>query len=138
MPVVKTVLLIDDDEIFNLIVDNTLRMYNFADQIMAFTSVADGLAYLRKVEDEKNFVFPDIIFLDINMPIQDGWDFLNTYRQFPLDVKSQTQLYLLSSSIDESDVLKSQQYRDVRDFIRKPLSKMNLDIIKLRMENEKS
>ena len=56
---------------------------------------------------------------------------------FPEEVKAQAQLYMLSSSLDESGVLKSQQYPDVRDFLRKPLRKMNFDALKFRIEAEK-
>ena len=136
MPFVKTILLIDDDEIFNFVVESTLRMYDFADQIVACTSVEEGLSYLRKAVEKEHIDFPDIIFLDINMPVQNGWDFLDTYRQFPQELKKTSQLFLLSSSVDESDAIKSQQYEDVCDFICKPLTKDKLDFIKNRSGNK--
>lgn len=133
----NTVLLIDDDEVFNLITEHTLKTYDFADNIIVFTSVEEALAYFKNAVEEEGILIPEIIFLDINMPVQNGWEFLDAYRQFPYLVKKDVQLYMLSSSLDESDVEKSQQYEDVRDFIRKPLSKVNLEIIKFRLGNEK-
>lgn len=135
MPFVNTILLIDDDEIFNFVVENTLRMYDFGNQIVAYTSVEEGLSYLKKAVEKESMGFPDVIFLDINMPVQNGWDFLDAYRQFPHELKKKSQLFLLSSSVDESDVLKSQQYEDVCDFIRKPLTKDKLNFIKNRIGN---
>lgn len=130
------ILLIDDDEVFNLITELTLKSHNFSKQVKTCITVDQALSYLRKIVEEDG-LFPEIIFLDINMPEKDGWDFLDTYRLFPADVKERMQLYMLSSSDYESDVLKSQQYNEVRDFIRKPLTTRDLEIIKFRLESHK-
>ena len=132
----KTVVLIDDDAIINLATENTITLNEFADQVIAFTTIKDALSFLSKAVNEEGILFPDIIFLDIHMPVQDGWDFIDAYREFPKTVKGKGRLYMLSSSIDESDILRSKQYQDVRDFIRKPLSKKDLEVIKFRRENE--
>lgn len=137
MAVCSNVLLIDDDELFNLVTEQTLRMFDFADKVVSCLTVDQAFAYLNKALEEENHLFPDLILLDINMPEKDGWEFLTTYRQFPEEIKKKGQLYMLSSSVHESDILKSQQFEDVRDFIRKPLSKRDLDIIKFRLEGPK-
>lgn len=133
MAICKTVMLIDDDEIFTLVAENTINMYGFAEQVIAFNTATDALSFLQDSANNSS-LYPDVIFLDINMPVMDGWGFLETYKQFPQELKSQAQLYMLSSSLDETDVLRSQQYEEVRDFIRKPLSKINLEALKFRIE----
>ena len=135
MAFINSVVLIDDDEIFNLVTENLIKLYDFADQVITFQSAAEALSFLKGLSNKKE-AYPEVIFLDVNMPITDGWGFLDIYRQFPEEVKSQAQLYMLSSSLDEFDVLKSKQYEDVYDFIQKPLLKMNLEVIKFRIESE--
>lgn len=131
------ILFIDDDELFNKIAALTLQQYGFNAQVRACNSVDKALSFLEGLVKEESRLFPSLIFLDINMPEKDGWDFLNTYRGFPTEVKEKVQLYMLSSSIYESDVIKSQQYEEVRDFIHKPLSKRDLDVIQFRLESQK-
>lgn len=130
------ILLIDDDEVFNFVTEKTLKLNAFSKQVKACSSVDQALSYLRKIIEDDG-LFPEIIFLDINMPEKDGWDFLNAYRLFPAEVKDRMQLYMLSSSDYESDVLKSQQYNEVRDFLRKPLTTRDLEIINFRLETQR-
>ena len=127
----KKVWLINDDELSNHLKENILRINNFSSEIRSFTKGKDALGELETlVESEEEF--PDFIFLDLNMPDVDGWDFLNTYRKFPKEVKESCALYILSSSINVDDINKSKLHEDVRDFFSKPLHKINLGIIKLQ------
>ena len=66
--------------------------------------------------------FPDFIFLDINMPIMDGWEFLDEFEKLPLAILKNCSVYLLTSSIDENDIEKSKEHKTVKEFISKPLT----------------
>ena len=105
--------LIDDDEIQNLI--NTRVISIAADHIAvkAFTSAESALSELK----ENTGTTPKMIFLDINMPKMNGWDFLEVYMQLENKVK----VYMLSSSINNKDIQKSETYDVVNGFICKPL-----------------
>ena len=126
----KTAWLVDDDELFNFLTAHTLKSNGFCSETRSFTSAQKALEELG-ASVEKG-VFPDFIFLDINMPVLDGWGFLEAYRQFPEELKKNCSLYILSSSIDENDAKRAKKSEEVRDFISKPLTKMSLEIIKFQ------
>lgn len=129
----KTAWLIDDDELCNYLTANTLQSSNFCHELQSFTNAQKALAELEASVEIG--VFPDLIFFDLNMPVLDGWDFLKAYRNFPEEVKEKCSLFILSSSVDEDDINKSKLYEDVRNFISKPLNKMDLEAIKFQIEN---
>lgn len=126
----KTVWLIDDDELSSSIAAGVIKYNGFSDAIRSFFTAKEALSALEEAVERGNF--PDFIFLDLNMPILDGWGFLETYRQFPEEVKKQCYLYILTSSIDEQDIKRSKLYEEVRDFISKPITKRDLEIIKFQ------
>lgn len=128
-----TVWLIDDDEMTNFYNQFLLQSNQFASQIRAFTNAKEALAELEAAAEAKTF--PEYIFLDINMPVLDGWGFLQAYRTLPEESKKNCTLYILSSTIDEEDAKKAKIHEDVRDFISKPLDKINLEVIKFQAKD---
>jgi CheY-like chemotaxis protein len=66
--------------------------------------------------------FPEIIFLDINMPEMNGWDFLEALQELPSHLSNKCRIVMLSSSIDTADIRKARTYAMVEDFISKPLT----------------
>jgi response regulator RpfG family c-di-GMP phosphodiesterase len=70
-----------------------------------------------------NEPFPDIIFLDINMPIMDGWGFLKALEKYKF--KDELNIYMVSSSIDPTEIKKSKKFKTVKHFISKPISAKN-------------
>jgi CheY-like chemotaxis protein len=90
--------------------------------------VVEAIEFLRK---NKNFWIPDIIFLDIFMPIKNGWDFLDEFQQEFQNEATTIKLYMLSSSVYNDDILKAKDHYMVKDYISKPLSNDMLgDILK--------
>ena len=129
----KTAWLIDDDELCNYLTANILESNNFCSETRFFTHAQKALAELET--SVKKGEFPDFIFLDLNMPVLDGWGFLQAYQNFPEEVKENCSLFILSSSVDEDDINKSKLYEDVRDFISKPFNKMKLEVVKFQTED---
>lgn len=103
--------LIDDDDIQNLINTKVISLVSGNVPVKSFTSAEEGLKSILNDQE------PNVIFLDINMPIMNGWDFLDAYVQNNLEVP----VYMLSSSINQKDIDKSQTYEVVKGFISKPL-----------------
>jgi CheY-like chemotaxis protein len=116
----RRVYLIDDDPTFNFITKLLLKKISFADEIIDFMDASEALARLQNTASDPQ-VMPDLIFLDLNMPGMDGWDFLDVYKTLPATFLQQCKLYILTSSIDPSDKSKSLSYQCVTDFITKPL-----------------
>ena len=117
----KRVLLIDDDPVTNMI--NTrliMREFNFI--VEAYTNAQETLNYLQNIMTSSPEKIPDIIFLDINMPVMDGWQFLDEFQKLPTLFLSKAKIFMLTSSIDADDLLKSKAYTSVGDFISKPLT----------------
>ena len=133
MTLCKTAWLIDDDELCNYLTANILESNNFCSETRSFTNAQDALTELEASLEKGTF--PDFIFLDINMPVLDGWGFLKAYRQFPEEVKENCTLYILSSSIDEEDAKRAKINEDVRDFFHKPLTKLSLEVVKFQIED---
>ena len=107
------ILLVDDDSVFHMISQRIISNHSVA----CSTSVAiNGLEAIKKLHLE----FFDYILLDINMPIMNGWQFLNALQASSLKAKSK--IYMLSSSIDETDIITAKTHPLVHDFIEKPLS----------------
>jgi CheY-like chemotaxis protein len=130
MPLTNTVLLIDDDEINNMICTKIISKNDFAGNIVACSSARQGLKYLEETLTDSGKEVPTVIFLDINMPVMNGWDFLDQYKQMtPLQDKNII-LIMLSSSSSSSDVTRAQSYPQVSDYITKPLTAAHLQQIK--------
>ncbi len=127
---IKKVYLVDDDEINNFICTNILKKINFCDDVVAYESGTEALEALKLAMAENHEDVPDVIFLDINMPIMNGWDFLEEFKTIKGQMEKKVSLFMLSSSIYQADVEKSKQYEEVVDFVTKPLNADVLNDIK--------
>jgi CheY-like chemotaxis protein len=128
----KKIVLIDDDQLNNLI--NTRIITKFSDYtVTSFTSGREGLKFLASSDPAD---FPEIIFLDINMPVMDGWEFLEEYQKLPEALVQNCLIIMLTSSIDINDIEKSKLFKNVREFMSKPLTVESLRLV-ARMRDEK-
>ncbi len=111
--------IIDDDPIFVFGIRKVMELINFSDGIMVFKNGQDALDNLRPIILSKEKL-PDIILLDLNMPVLDGWQFLEEFIKIPCDKK--IIIYVVSSSINQEDVLRAKSYKSVSDYIVKPVT----------------
>jgi CheY-like chemotaxis protein len=128
---INKVLLIDDDRIFNFLNKKIIEFSNFAPDVSCYTDPKEALKELNLFAVSNVNNFPDIIFLDINMHDMDGWEFLDEFEKLPESSKQKCRVFMLSSSIDPSDIEKAKTYSSVTDFISKPLSEEVLHLITL-------
>lgn len=116
----KHVFIIDDDNLFRLMTVKMIEKSNEVGlQLYECKDGEEGLLKLQKLENSKDKI---IIFLDINMPVLDGWGFLDQFIQEKQYGIHNIAIYMVSSSTNESDILKAKEYAVVKNYIFKPLN----------------
>ena len=119
------VLLIDDNEVDNYLTERVIAGSDFANKIDTCTSGQKALDYLRSRFHDLEQI-PNIIFLDINMPVVDGFVFLFEWEDFPVEVKNKCEVVVLSSMLHNDIIDKITNDKNVKEFIPKPLSQSAL------------
>lgn len=115
----KSVLIIDDDLVLQKILIKMLRGYSDQIEVKCFDDGSHGIEYLSITS-----LYPDLIFLDINMPEMNAWQFLEAYKK--LNINIDIPVYILSSSIDDRDISKADDIGLVKEYLVKPLKKDEL------------
>lgn len=128
-------ILVDDDEIHNTLHDIIIKsILGKEADIEIFTEPEKGLEFIQKKCAESSG--HTILFLDVDMPGVDGWEFLVRYEEFTDEVKMKISIYILSISLDHRDRNRAGNNKNVRGFILKPLTtKVILSIAENRFEN---
>jgi len=119
----NTCLLIDDNYIDNFVTRKLLENTHFAENIVVNQSPSEAMQSLRD-----GSVKPDVIFLDIRMPIMNGFEFLEEFDKLAIDKKG-IKIFLLSSSFDPTDIKRSLDNKYITQFIHKPLTHKVLEEI---------
>ena len=122
-----SILLVDDDEINNFISIKMIKKALSNTDITACLHGKYAIDLLMEIQKEDPSKLPDYILLDINMPIMNGWEFLDEYTRLNIDPIGKCKVYIISSSVFSNDINKARSYPVVKDFVSKPL---NVDRIK--------
>lgn len=118
---ISRVFIIDDDPIHQRIAQIMISKHNIFDEYLSYTEGEKALSFLRaNVNMPDNL--PDVILLDLNMPEVDGWDFLEIFETMQQDFQKAIRVFIVTSSVDEKDRLRSAVFTSVKGFISKPLS----------------
>lgn len=129
MAFIDYVMLVDDNDTDNFIHKRVIELTGFANKIIVKNSGKSALEFLQANQDTLENL-PDIIFLDINMPIVDGFVFLFEYENFPDELKNKCKVVILSSSDNKKDIDRIVDNEYVINFITKPLSEEALEDLK--------
>ncbi len=122
----KIVLIVDDDALNNLLSKMAIKLVSKESQITDFVIPEAALEFIRSEKTHNADNAEVIVFLDINMPTMTGWEFLEAFDKMGEALKKQYTIYILSSSIDPSDIEKAKENIYVKDFIEKPINKQAL------------
>ncbi|HTM98298.1 MAG TPA: response regulator [Pedobacter sp.] len=112
-------LVIDDDDINIFIIKKIVEKTGFDIEMVARNNGQQALDYLNETISQKK-ALPSLVLIDINMPVMNGWEFIEAYEE--LSIEQKVDMYILSSSVYENDIEKTKGYKTVRGFISKPLS----------------
>lgn len=127
---IDLVMLVDDNDTDNFISKRIIEITKFAKEVEIKNSGKSALEYLEQNKDNEAKL-PNIIFLDINMPIVDGFVFLYEFEKFDRILKDKCKVIILSSSDNKRDIDKIVNNNHVVKFITKPLTESALEEIKL-------
>lgn len=120
------VMIIDDNTIDLYITSHVITRQNFGRQILQYSIASEALNYL--IENSKNVsALPQIILVDIYMPIMSGFEFMEAYDDLPQSVKDYCNVYVVSSSIDQKDIMRAEEDKNIIGFCEKPISKITLE-----------
>lgn len=128
MAAFNQVCIIDDDPIYQFGMKVLMREADFSQEIVFYENGQDAIDGLTSLI-EGGTDFPPVIFLDLNMPIKDGWEFLDDFITLPEDIQEKTSIYVISSSINPSDEQRAREYTVVSDYLVKPINSKALQKI---------
>ncbi len=120
MKKMKTLCVIDDDTIYQYTVNHFIKSENLAELTQPFTDGEEAIEYIKENLQNAD-ALPDIILLDINMPIMDGWQFLDEYEKIVNDLPKKITINMVSSSVDHQDIKKAKSIDLISNYFTKPL-----------------
>ena len=124
---VEKTVLIDDSDIDLFIQRRFLEVYNFSNELLLYKSAEEALGWLKAINGE---AAPDIIFLDLNMPEIDGFSFLKNFKDLPEKIKLKSKIVVLTSSNSSKDREQAFSFKNVIQFITKPLKQTDIEELK--------
>jgi two-component system chemotaxis response regulator CheY len=125
---VTTVLSIDDDKVTQILNGIHLKNNKFCTTIIEAYNGKEAIDFFKKLDSGEISMesFPEVIFLDLNMPIMDGWDFLEIFKREFAQFEEKTKIFIISSSINPADVERANNEKSIVAFLAKPLNSENL------------
>lgn len=133
---VELACIIDDDKIYVNLVKKIIEIKKLSENLLIFKNGLEALDYFKVIlsnmtEDK----LPDIIFLDLNMPVMDGWEFLGEFIKIKNNFDKKITLYVVSSSIDPRDLERAKSFNLVTDYLIKPIELKKFEKIFNRESN---
>ncbi|MFC6097900.1 response regulator [Flavobacterium qiangtangense] len=130
----QKILCVDDDPITLMLYKMVIAKSSFTEEIITAKNGQEALDYYDNLNVANDFCCPELVFLDLNMPVMGGWEFLDNFNQSEYDqFNKKTKVIVLSSTIDPNDIEKSKKYPMVIDFMSKPITKEMLEGLKERL-----
>lgn len=125
---VRICCIIDDDPIFIYGTKRIMKEVNFSDTILEYNNGQEALEELSQRSQAKELM-PEVIFLDLNMPIMSGWEFLEEFKKLPIPNEKRIIIYIVSSSVDPRDLERVKDFKQVDKYILKPVTPNDLEAV---------
>ncbi|SEG11317.1 response regulator [Flavobacterium urumqiense] len=120
----KLTYIIDDDKLTVKLMSILISKNDFCEEIESFYNAKDAISKLKENAGD-NGILPDAILLDLNMPVMDGWQFLDEFISLP--ITKEIHIFIMTSSIDPADIEMATTYKVVKEYIMKPITTQKLD-----------
>lgn len=127
----ELIMCIDDDPITLMLFKKVVQKSIFAKKIINNTNGEDAIAFITNMSNEE--IKPQLLFLDLNMPVIGGWEFLDLFNNSNYYHLNKTKVVILTSTIDPEDIKKSKTYPNVIEFFSKPITVEMLDYLKSKI-----
>jgi CheY-like chemotaxis protein len=114
--------IIDDDDMYVNLITKVIDFRKLSKNLLVFRNGKEALDYfVSALKNMERREIPEVILLDLNMPVMDGWQFLNELSKYDFKELNKTTLYIVSSSINPADIERSKAISMVKDFLVKPI-----------------
>ena len=125
---VITTFIIDDDETYVYALKRLISIRKLSEKVLSFKNGKTAIDYFVETPLE-DIIMPDVILLDVKMPIMDGWDFLEAFAELDFVGKHKVDIYMVSSSIDPRDLEKASHIPLVKKYLFKPIDSDDVKLI---------
>jgi CheY-like chemotaxis protein len=119
-------IVIDDSKLDCFIAERIIKNTGKSESIMSFLQAREALEYISNASQHDRHT---IILVDIQMPLMNGFEFVEAFEKLPTDITSQYSIYVITSSINDNDLNRVHNYVSVRQFLNKPLNSNSLAIL---------
>lgn len=121
----RNLTLVDDDELFVYLTKRSIKQIDEVAQVKIFKNGLEAIKFIQSNKDQIDQL-PELILLDLSMPIMDGWQFLDAFSNLNLNLPYKIIIYIVSSSISPHDIERAKKINEVSDYIVKPIGKDKL------------
>jgi CheY-like chemotaxis protein len=125
------IMCIDDDPITLMLFKKVVQKASFAKEIINTTNGEEAITFINSINNDK--IKPQLLFLDLNMPVMGGWEFLDLFNNSNYYRANNTKVIILTSTIDPEDISKARSYDNVIEFLSKPITIEMLDDLKSKI-----
>lgn len=133
MPEIKIACVVDDDPLYNFGIKKLFEYSSFSEDNLFYKNGQEAIEGLSEMV-EKGLTLPNVILLDINMPIMNGWQFLEEFKNREMDIYG-IRIFVVSSSINQDEIDRANAYKYVNGYIFKPLTMDKIKELKEKLAN---